>query len=234
MNSSYGPTILLIDNDAATRRVLCDRLSSSDYRLLEAATAAKGLALVRSFRPALVLTDIYLPDMDGIELVRQIHAKTESIVVVISARSDLNFVIGALDAGADDFVPKPFSIGELEARVRVALRHVAIARESAGFTFRSGDLEVDFRRRRVQVSGRAVHLTPLEYRILSLLIDNADKVLTYDRLLRELWESQKRRQLQHIRVLMANLRRKLERDPARPRHLVTATGAGYQFQSTRG
>jgi two-component system KDP operon response regulator KdpE len=169
--------------------------------------------------------------MDGIELVRQIYAKTESIVVVTSAQSDLNFVIAALDAGADDFVPKPFSIGELEARVRVALRHVAIAYENTGFTFRSGELEVDFRHRIVQVSGRAVHLTPLEYRILSLLIDNADKVLTYDRLLHELWESQKRRQLQHVRVLMANLRRKLERDPSRPRHLVTATGAGYQFQS---
>src|SRR5262245_26188694 len=231
MKSSFRPTILLIDNDAAMRRVLWDRLSCSDYQLPEAATAAEGLALVRSFKPALVLTDISLPDMDGVELVREIHAKSESIVVVISARSDLNFVITALDAGADDFVPKPFSIGELEARVRVALRHAAIARENAGFTFRSGDLEVDFRHRRVQVSGRTVHLTPLEYRILSLLIDNAGKVLTYDRLLRELWESHKRRQLQHIRVLMANLRRKLETNPSRPQHLVTAPGAGYQFQS---
>jgi two-component system, OmpR family, KDP operon response regulator KdpE len=231
MKPSNHPTILLIDNDAEARRVLWNRLSDADYGLLEAATAAKGLALVRSFKPTLVLIDIDLPDMEGIELVRAIHVEKESIIVVVSALSNLNFVIAALDAGADDFVPKPFSIGELEARVRVALRHAAIARKNARLTFRAGELEVDFGHRTVQVSGRTVHLTPLEYRILSLLIDNADRVLTYDRLLRELWESQKGRQLQNIRVLMANLRRKLELDPARPRHLVTATGQGYQFQT---
>src|SRR5215510_5807661 len=155
-----GPSILLIDNDAAARRVLWDRLSCSDYCLLEAATAAKGLALVRSFKPTLVLTDIDLPDMEGIELVREIHAEKESIVVVVSALSSEDFVIAALDAGADNFVPKPFSIGELEARVRVALRHAATAKKNAGFTFRAGELEVDFYHRTVQVSGRAVHLTP--------------------------------------------------------------------------
>src|SRR5262245_24118079 len=231
MKPSDRPTILLIDNDPTARQVLSDRLSCADYSMLEAATAAKGLALVRSFKPSLVLIDIDLPDMEGIELLREIHAEKQSTIVVVSALSNPNFVIAALDAGADDFVPKPFSIGELEARVRVALRHAALARKNARLTFRAGELEVDFYHRTVQVSGRAVHLTPLEYRILSLLIDNADRVLTYDRLLRELWESQKGRQLQNIRVLMANLRRKLEMDPARPRHLVTATGQGYQFQT---
>jgi two-component system, OmpR family, KDP operon response regulator KdpE len=203
-------------------------LSCLDCCLLEVSTASQGRALVKFFTRTLVLTDICLPDIHGIDFVRQICAETESVVVVISALSSLNFVIAALDAGAD-FIPNPFSIGELGARVRVALRHAAMKRETPRPIFRAGGLEVDFRHRRVRVSGKNVHLTPLEYRILSLLIENADRVLTYERLL-QAWTSQKRRGVEHIRVLVEQLRQKLESDPQKPRLLVNAPRIGYQFQ----
>jgi two-component system, OmpR family, KDP operon response regulator KdpE len=229
MQHSIDPIILVVDKDETVRQTLWDALSPLNYRVLEAPTAAKGLALVRSFKPALVLTDVYLPDMDGMDFIRKVRADNESLVVVVSAASSLNSVIAALDAGADDFIPTPFSMGELVARVRVALRHASVNQEILNRTFQAGDLEVDFKERRVRISGKNVHLTPLEYRILSMLIDNAGRVLPYDRLLRA-WTTRKRRHLSHIRVLMCQLRRKLEVDPAKPRHLVTASGIGYQFQ----
>jgi two-component system KDP operon response regulator KdpE len=229
MTPRVDPVILLIDNDAVARQSLWDPLSSLNYRLLEASTAAKGLALVRSFRPNLVMTDILLPDMDGIDLVRRLRVEKETIVVVLSNLASSKHVVAALDAGADDFIAKPFSMGELLARVRVALRHSLRRQESRSHTFQEGELEVDFKQRVVRVSGNDVHLTPLEYRILTLLINNAGRVLTYDRLLRA-WNSQQPRQLQHVRVLMWQLRRKLEPDPTKPRLLVTASGVGYQIQ----
>jgi len=228
MKHSNDPIILLIDKDATARQTLWDCLSNMGYRLLEAPSAAKGLALVRSFKPALVLTEISLSDMDGLDFIRRIREEQKSIVVVVSALCSPNFMIAALDAGADDFIPKPCSTGELMARVRVALRHAAM-NEVRDAIFRAGELEVNFRQRRVRISGRNVHLTPLEYRILLMLIENAGRVLTYERLLRA-WTSQKRRHLQNIRVLMYQLRRKLETDPAKPQLLVTASGVGYQFQ----
>src|SRR5262249_40271736 len=218
MKHSSRPTIVLIDNAATAREMLRRCLSCLDCCLLEASTTAQGMALVKFFTPTLVLTDICLPDIDGIDFVGQICSETESVVVVISALSSLNFVIAALDAGADDFIPNPFSIGELGARVRVALRHAAMKRETPCPIFRAGGLEVDFRHRTVRVSGKNVHLTPLEYRFLSLLIENADRVLTYERLL-QAWISQKRRGVEHIRVLVGQLRQKLESDPQKPRLL---------------
>jgi two-component system KDP operon response regulator KdpE len=179
-------------------------------------------------KPALVLTDLNLPDIDGVDFIHRIHQSKETNVIAVSARTSLNCVIAALDAGAEDFIPKPFSIGELAARVRTALRHASMNREPNRNSFRSGELEVDFTQRRVRISGRDVHLTPLEYRMLSMLIENAGRVLSYDRLLRA-WTSQKRRQLQHVRVLMYQLRRKVEADPGEPSFLITASG-GYLFK----
>jgi two-component system KDP operon response regulator KdpE len=228
MQHSNDPIILLIDKDATARQALRDSLSNTGYQLLEASSATEGLALVKSFKPTLVVTDICFPDLDGLDFIRQIREEQESIVVVVSALSSPNFMIAALDAGADDFIPATCSMGELTARVRVALRHAAM-NQPRDTTFRAGELEIDFKQRRVRISGRNVHLTPLEYRILSMLIENAGSVLTYERLLRA-WTSQKRRHLQHIRVLMCQLRRKLEADPTKPRLLVTASGVGYQFQ----
>jgi two-component system KDP operon response regulator KdpE len=229
MKQSDCPTILLIDSDAATRRVLRHCLSCVDCCLLEASAAAQGLALVRSFRPTLVLADMSLPDMDGVDVIREIRGGKYSIVIAVSSTCDLNSVTAALDAGADDFIPKPFSAAELGARVRVALRHAAMSEKTRTTTFRAGELEVDLRQRRVSISGTEVHLTPLEYRLLSLLIHNAGRTLTYDRLLGA-WQSGEQRHLQHIRVLMCQLRRKLEPDPAKPRRLVNAYGVGYQLQ----
>jgi two-component system KDP operon response regulator KdpE len=226
MKSPNAPIILVIDTDAVTRQALWDSLSNVNCRLLEASTAAKGLALVRSFKPTLVLTDIDLPDMNGLDFIQQI--REESSVVVVSARSHEKFVIDALDAGAEDFIPKPFSIGELAARVRVALRHAGINQETPNRIFRAGELEMDSRQRIVRISGNNVHLTPLEYRILSMLIDNAGRVLTYERLL-QAWTTQNRH-LYDVRVLMCRLRRKLETDPTNPRFLINTFGVGYQFQ----
>lgn len=228
MKPSNDPIILVIDTDPLARQVLWDSLSNVNCRLLEASTAAKGLMLVRSFKPTLVLTDIDLPDMDGLDFIQQIREEKASRVVVVSARSHVKFVIDALDAGAEDFIPKPFSIGELRARVRVALRHARMNQETPNITFRAGELEMDSRQRIVRISGKNVHLTPLEYRILSMLIDNAGRVLTYDRIL-QAWTTQNRR-LHHVRVLMWQLRRKLETDPTNPRFLINAFGVGYQFQ----
>jgi two-component system KDP operon response regulator KdpE len=230
MKHPSDPTILLIDSDTRARKGLLNVLSDLDCCLLEASNGAKGLAMARTVKPTLVLTEICLPDIDGIDLISRIRVQQGSVVVVISGQSNPHSVIAALDAGADDFVTKPYSQGELAARIRVALRHAALERESTKPTFRVDDLEVDFRQRKVLVSGKRVHLTPLEYRTLSLLIENADRVMTYDSLIRELWESHKGRQLQNIRVLMANLRRKLESEAGGSRHLVTAAGEGYQFQ----
>jgi two-component system KDP operon response regulator KdpE len=196
------------------------------------------LAQVEALGPTLILTELDLPDLDGFEVIRLICSKKHKApIIVVSARfTSQEFIIAALDAGADDFVPKPFSIGELRARVRVALRHAAMDVERHDSRpheiFRAGDLEVDFYRRWVQVSGRHVHLTPVEYEILSLLISNANRVLTYDHLLGSAWKSKKDRGPHHVCVHMASLRRKLEPDPANPRHLVTEPGVGYQFHST--
>jgi two-component system KDP operon response regulator KdpE len=228
MNSSNDPVILVIDTDPLARQALWDALSILKCRLLEASTAAKGLMLVRSFKPTLVLTDIDLPDMDGLDFIQQIRADKESSVVVVSAKSHEQFVIDALDAGAEDFIPKPFSKGELGARVRTALRHASRNSKAPHTTFRAGELEIDSRQRRVRVSGKDVHLTPLEYQILSMLIDNAGRVLTYDRIL-QAWTTKQNHHLQDVRALMWRLRRKLESDPTKPRFLINASGLGYQF-----
>ena len=227
------PSILVIDADPQVRRLLRSSLSAEDYRLREATSAEDGLLQLDALKPDLVLLDFNLPDMSGVEAIRYMRwRKCECPVIVLSSRADEKDKIDALDAGADDFVAKPFGVGELSARIRVALRHAAAAFcQAAEGIFCASNLEVDFDHRRVRVDGRTVHLTPTEYGMLQFLIRNANRVVSHRQLLEEVWAGNQKKHPQYLRVYMAQLRRKLEPDPDSPRHLVTEPGIGYRFQT---
>jgi len=234
--SDHHPNILLIGDDSELRRLLRKNLSTERYRLSEAATAMNGLAQVEALRPDLILLEFNLSGMNGIDVIRHVRRQRQGVpIIALSGESSVRDRIAALDAGADDFVCRPFSIGEFLARLRAALRRAAATAATAddgdSAIFRAGNIEVDFERRRVRVSGREVHLTPREYRLLQLLIHNADRVLTHSDLLHEVWTSKKNRHAHHLRVFMVQLRKKLEVDPGRPRHLRTEPGVGYRFQT---
>jgi len=224
--------VLIIEDEAAMRRFLRASLTAADYRVAEAATGDAGLKAAPLQPPDAVLLDLGLPDMDGLEVIRHLRTWSQVPIVVVSARGQEKEKVAALDAGADDYLTKPFSVGELLARLRVALRHAA--RLAAGGSeeaaqFAVGDLKVDLAARRVFVAGDEVHLTPLEYRLLTTLVRHAGKVLTHRFLLEEVWGPPYAEEMHNLRVYMANLRRKLEADPARPRYLLTEQGVGYRL-----
>lgn len=222
--------VLLIEDELPTRRFLGVALQSENCTLLEAATAREGLALAASHNPDLILLDLGLPDADGIEVTRRLREWCSKPVIVLSARGQEADKIQALDAGADDYLTKPFSVGELLARMRVALRHAERARDGVEETvFEVGDLRLDRARRQVFVRGSEVHLTPLEYRLLSTLARHAGRVLTHRQLLKEVWGPGRVDQPHYLRVYMAQLRGKIERDPARPEYLRTEPGVGYRL-----
>jgi two-component system, OmpR family, KDP operon response regulator KdpE len=222
------PVIVLIEDEAQIRRFLRATLTGHGYRLFEAATAADGLVEAASRQPDVVLLDLGLPDMDGLEVIRRLREWTSVPIIVLSARGQEADKVAALDIGADDYVSKPFGVDELLARVRVAIRHKAgVAREDAVFT--SGDLRVDLGRRHVYVRDAEVKLTPTEYRLLTTLIRHAGRVLTHRQLLKEVWGPNQLEDAHYLRVFMTHLRRKIEQDPARPRHLLTEAGVGYRL-----
>jgi two-component system KDP operon response regulator KdpE len=214
------------------RRFLRVSLQSQGYRLIEAETGEDGLAQVASRKPAVILLDLGLPDMDGLEVTGKLREWTTTPIIVISAREQERDKVRALDAGADDYLTKPFGADELLARIRVSLRH-RVRQESGQeeVVFDAGKLKVDFSRRQVLLEGVEVHLTPIEYRLLTLLIRHADKVVTHAQLLREVWGPRQANQVQYLRVYMAQLRQKLEDDPARPRFFINEPGIGYRFRS---
>ena len=227
-----GPLILLIEDEPQMRRFLRVSLHSQGYRLVEAETGNDGLSLAAGRQPAVILLDLGLPDMDGLEVTEKLREWTATPIIVISAREQERDKVRALDAGADDYLTKPFGADELLARIRVSLRHVA--REQSGREepiFSSGQLRVDFSKRQVFLNDQDVHLTPIEYRLLSTLIRHADKVITHTQLLREVWGPRQANQVQYLRVYMAQLRQKLEEDPARPSFLINEPGIGYRFKS---
>jgi len=226
--------ILLIEDDREIRRVLKTALSAEHYRLRESSTATEGIEQINSRVPDLIVLDLGLPDKDGIEVVRHVRQSNKTLpIVVLSVRSLEQDKIKALDTGADDFVNKPFAVGELLARLRVALRrNAAVVSGGASETiYRMGDIEVDMTKRRVTVAGNEVHLTRIEYKLLQVLIRHADQVVTHGQLLNEAWGSDHIDQIHSLRVYMLQLRRKLERDSARPRHLQTEAGIGYRLIS---
>ena len=222
-------TVLLVEDEAPMRRFLRVALEGAGYGLLEAETAREGLSLAASHQPALVLMDLGLPDMDGLDLTKRLREWSAVPVIVLSARGQERDKIAALDAGADDYLTKPFSTGELLARMRVALRHRPQGAEAEP-VFETPEWRVDFATREVTARGRAVHLTPNEFKLLAVLVRHAGKVLTHRQLLKEVWGGAPSAQPHYLRVYMAQLRHKLEADPARPRHLVTEAGVGYRLR----
>jgi len=224
------PVILVIEDEAQMRRFLRASLTHSGYQLIEAETAEQGLVQAAARNPDLVLLDLGLPDLDGLVVTERLRQWTQTPIIVISARGQEPDKIKALDAGADDYLTKPFGVGELLARIRVALRHAAKTDEGEA-QFSLGDLKVDLVRRQVLLRDVEVHLTPNEYRLLTTLIKHAGRVLTHRQLLREVWGPNASEQTQYLRVYMGQLRHKLERDPSRPQYLLTEPGVGYRLRS---
>jgi two-component system KDP operon response regulator KdpE len=229
--SAPGPLILVVEDDLQLRRFLRTALGAQDYRLVEAETVKEALIAATTHNPELVLLDIGLPDGNGIDLTRRIREWSRVPIIVISARGREDDKVAALDAGADDYLTKPFGVNELLARIRVGLRH-ALAGGSLpeAPVLEIGELRLDLARRQVRVAGADVHLTPLEYRLLALLVQNAGKVLTHRQILKEVWGPGAVAETHYLRVFMAQLRRKIEPDPARPRLLLTEPGVGYRMR----
>lgn len=226
-----GSLILVIEDDSQIRRFLRATLSSNGYRLLEATTAQDGLRQVGTQHPDLIILDLGLPDLDGLEVTQQLREWTTTPIIVLSARDQDRDKIAALDAGADDYLTKPFSTGELLARLRVALRHVLLTAqgsEEPGFSV--GELRVDLAHRQVFVNDNEIHLTPIEYKLLTTLIHYAGKVVTGRQLLKEVWGPTYTTESHYVRVYMGQLRRKLEADATRPRYIITEPGIGYRLR----
>jgi len=224
------PAVVLIEDEPQIRRFLRATLASQGYRLFEATTGTDGLVEVASRLPDVIVVDLGLPDMDGLEVIRRLREWTAVPIIVLSARGQEHDKVAALDAGADDYVSKPFGAGELMARIRVALRHTAGASHEGGeATFKVGDLQIDFVRRQVAIGTREMRLTPIEYKLLTTLARHAGKVVTHQQLLREVWGPTHTDQAHYVRVYMAHLRHKLEAEPARPRYLLTEPGVGYRL-----
>ena len=224
-------SVLIVEDEIQMRRFLRTALGAQDYRILEAETAREALVLAASHNPEIILLDLGLPDEDGIEVTRQIRGWSQVPIIVISARGREDDKVAALDAGADDYLTKPFGANELLARIRVALRHAALSGAGASASvLEIGALTLDQVKREVKVAGREVHLTPTEYRLLVLLARNAGKVLTHRHLLKEVWGPRTVNETHYLRVFMTQLRRKIEADSARPKLLVTEPGVGYRLK----
>jgi two-component system, OmpR family, KDP operon response regulator KdpE len=227
-----SPTVLVIEDEAQIRRFLRATLTANGYQLLEATTAQEGLVQAATRQPEIVILDLGLPDLDGLEVTRRLREWTTVPIIVLSARGQESDKVTALDAGADDYLTKPFSVGELLARLRVALRHAArTSQESGEPTFVVGDLRVDLGRRQVYIAEQQVHLTPIEYKLLTTLVRYAGRVVTHRQLLQEGWGPGHTEASHYLRVYMGQLRHKLEADPARPRYLVTEPGVGYRLKT---
>jgi two-component system KDP operon response regulator KdpE len=225
-----GETILIVEDEAPMRRFLCSALTSHGFRVTEAGTLAQAERAATESRPAAVLLDLGMPDGDGLDLLKQLREWSTAPVIVLSARDREDDKVLALDAGADDYLTKPFGTSELLARIRVALRHARGRSVPEEPIVEVGPMRIDQARHEVTVDGELVHLTPLEFRLLALLARHAGKVLTHRQLLQDVWGPRNAHQTHYLRVHMAALRRKIEVDPARPRWLTTEAGVGYRLR----
>jgi two-component system KDP operon response regulator KdpE len=225
-----GVRLLVVDDEPPIRRLLRTSLSAQGYRILEAETGQGALDLLAHEAPEVMLLDLGLPDLDGLEVIRRVRALNANVaVIVLSSRGDERGKVEALDLGADDYVTTPIGMAELVARVRTALRH-RIQAQGAEAVFRSGDLTVDLTRRLVSVRGAEVGLSNKEWDILRLLIVHAGKVLTHRMIMQEVWGPTV--DVQYLRIYVRQLRQKLEQDPARPHHILTETGVGYRLRAS--
>ena len=232
--TTAGPLVLVVEDEAPLVRFLRATLEAHGHRVVDVGTGKGALLQAASRVPDLVLLDLGLPDMDGMDVVRKLREWSKVPVIVVSARGRERDKVEALDAGADDYLTKPFGVEELLARVRVALRHVARAEGSSGAAgeevFRTGDLRVDLGRRQVFRGDAEVHLSPTEWNLLAILVRHPGKVVLQRQLLREVWGPKDEENTHYLRVYFAQLRRKLEDEPARPRHLLTEPGVGYRLR----
>jgi two-component system, OmpR family, KDP operon response regulator KdpE len=230
--ASHTTSILVIDDEVQIRRLLALTLKAHGYAVVEAETGEDGILQAAMRHPDLIVLDLGLPDMDGSEALKQIRAWSTVPVLILSVRNDEEEKVRLLDAGADDYVTKPFSTSEFLARVRVALRHTAtVGQNEQQSVFQAGALCVDVAARTVKLRGQAVKLTTTEYKILQLFIKHAGKVLTHTHILREIWGPSYTEESQYLRVYVAQLRRKLEENPAEPRLILTESGVGYRLNT---
>ncbi len=228
--SATAPKVLLIEDEKQIRRFVRAALEDEGCQVIEAETMAQGLIEAGSRKPDLLVLDLGLPDGNGVDLIRDLRGWSDVPILILSARSQENDKIDALDAGADDYLTKPFAVGELRARVRALLRRSYRNGDAATPVVEFGDVAVDLSRRLVSRGGETVHLTPLEYRLLATLLGHPGRVLTQRNLLREIWGPSYVESSHYLRVYVGHLRQKLEDDPTQPKHFLTETGVGYRFQ----
>lgn len=226
------PVLLVIEDDAAIRNLITTTLETQQYRFHTASTGAQGIREAALQPPDIVLLDLGLPDMDGVEVIKKIRSWSNMPIIVISVRSEDKDKIDALDAGADDYLTKPFSVEELLARLRVTLRrlnYVTSLEGTAGSVFVNGELSIDYASGCAYMNGQEFHLTPIEYKLLCLLAKNVGKVLTHAYITREIWGSAWDNDVASLRVFMATLRKKIEKDPSQPKYIQTHVGIGYRM-----
>ncbi|MBI3430973.1 MAG: two-component system response regulator KdpE [Hydrogenophilales bacterium] len=223
-----SPTVVVVEDEPQIRRFVRTGLEAEGCHVVEAGTGERGLVETGTRKPDLVILDLGLPDRDGVDVVRDLRSWSTVPILILSARVDETDKVAALDAGADDYLTKPFGVAELLARVRALMRRTRMA-GGEGPLIAFGEITVDLARRQVIRDGSEVHLTPIEYRLLALLIANAGRVLTHRQLLREVWGPSHAEDTHYLRVYMTGLRRKLEMNPAQPRHIRTESGVGYRF-----
>lgn len=225
------PVIIVIEDDPSIRRFLRTSLGTHSFNVFAAETGKQGVVEVGVRKPELVILDLGLPDVDGVEVIRAIRAWSAVPIIILSARSNEQQKIDALDAGADDYLTKPFGFGELLARIRVALRHSSRPQDaSQSEVFSSANLKVDLINRVVSVDDQEIHLTPIQYRLLTVLVKNAGKVLTHQQILKEVWGPSYQENAHYLRIYMSQLRQKLEADPTQPKFLLTESGVGYRLK----
>jgi two-component system, OmpR family, KDP operon response regulator KdpE len=229
--SKTAPVIIVIEDDPAIRKFLRTSLSTQDFIVFEAETGKQGIIEAGMRKPDLLILDLGLPDMDGVEVIKAVRAWSGIPIIVLSARNHEQHKIDALDLGADDYLTKPFGFGELLARIRVALRHANRTSESPqGELFTTDNLHIDLLNRLVSVDGQEVRLTPIQFRLLSVLVKNVGKVMTHQQILREVWGPSYQENAHYLRIYMSQLRQKLEQNPTQPRYLLTESGVGYRFK----
>lgn len=229
-SAEHPPLILLVEDEPQIRRFVRNALEEEGWRVHESAEGRPGLVESGTRQPDLVILDLGLPDMDGVDFIRDLRTWSATPILILSARGAETDKIAALDEGADDYLTKPFSIGELLARVRALLRRRQVQRGEGGAVISFDDVRIDFSRRVVQRGGEDLHLTPIEYRLLALLVGNAGKVMTHRHLMQEVWGPTYAESSHYLRIYVGRLRQKLEADAAQPKHFLTETGVGYRFQ----
>jgi two-component system KDP operon response regulator KdpE len=224
-----NPLLLIVEDDKQIRNFINFSLTSQGYECTEAVNGKDAMNIIATHNLSAIILDLGLPDMSGMEIIRKVRSFSDIPIIVVSAHDQDHDKVEALDAGADDYLTKPFSIKELLARIRVIFRHFDVTKKDIPAVYKVGDLEIDMEKHKVSLEGKEIHFTPMEYAVLTLLVRNAGKVLTHKYILREVWGSDLESDMQSVRVFMANIRRKLEQNPTKPRYILTEVGIGYRF-----